>query len=264
MRIRHQLFAKRSLGQNFLVDEAVVNRIVQALDPKSDDIVVEIGPGRGALTEKLVESAGTVYALELDTELSRLLREKFSERPSVHVIETDALEVDFSQIAAGRKLRLLANLPYNVSTAILQRLFSFTREFEDCILMFQREVVTRITAAPGSKDRGYLSVLTEAYFAVDKLFDVPPHAFKPVPKVWSSVVRCVPRIDITFDHAELETIVSLAFSQKRKTIFNNLKQRYADAEDLLVNSGIDPQRRAETLTLDEWLTLANAAGVSLK
>ena len=243
MRSRHQPFAKRSLGQNFLVDSYVIDRIVHALDPESDDIVVEIGPGRGALTEKLVESTGTVYALELDTELSRMLRDKFADRANVQVFEADALEVDFSAIAAGRKLRLVANLPYNVATAILQRLFSFAREFEDCVLMFQREVVDRITAAPGAKDRGYLSVLTQAYFIVYKLFDIPPNAFKPVPKVWSSVVRCVPRSDITFDHAKLEAIVSLSFSQKRKTILNNLKQRYPEAETILRNAGIDPRRR---------------------
>jgi 16S rRNA (adenine1518-N6/adenine1519-N6)-dimethyltransferase len=263
MRSSHRPFAKRSLGQNFLVDGTVIDRIVRALDPKFEDTVVEIGPGRGALTEKLVTRAGTIYALELDTELSRLLREKFSERPNVHVIETDALEVDFSAIAVGRKLRLVANLPYNVSTAILQRLFSFADNFEDCVLMFQREVVDRIRAAPGSKDRGYLSVLAQAYFTVDKLFDVPPNAFKPVPKVWSSVVRCVPRTDVKFDHAKLEVILSLSFSQKRKTILNNLKQKYVDAETLLSNAGIDSQRRAETLTLDEWFTLANAAELHL-
>jgi 16S rRNA (adenine1518-N6/adenine1519-N6)-dimethyltransferase len=257
---RYQPFAKRSLGQNFLVDGAVIDRIVHALDPKSKDTVVEIGPGRGALTEKLIERAGTVYALELDTELSRLLREKFAERPHVHILETDALLVDFSEIAEGRKLRLVANLPYNVSTAILQRLFSFGHNFEDCVLMFQREVVDRITAPHGSKDRGYLSVLTQAYFIVEKLFDVPPSAFKPIPKVWSSVVRCVPRNNLVFDHAKLEAILSLSFSQKRKTILNNLKQRYVDAETLLSNAGIDPQRRAETLTLEEWLRLIDAAG----
>jgi len=263
MRSSPKPFAKRSLGQNFLVDASAIERIVRALDPKPEDTVIEIGPGRGALTEKLVESSGTVYALELDTELSRLLREKFASRPSVHIIEADALQVDFAEIAAGRKLRLVSNLPYNVSTAILQRLFSFSREFEDCILMFQREVVDRITAAPGSKHRGYLSVLTQAYFRVDKLFDVPPNAFRPVPKVWSSVIVCVPRTDIVFDHAKLEAIISLSFSQKRKTIFNNLRQTYPDAESLLSSAGIDPQRRAETLTLEEWLRLVNAADATL-
>jgi 16S rRNA (adenine1518-N6/adenine1519-N6)-dimethyltransferase len=256
---RYQPFAKRSLGQNFLVDGSIIARIVQALNPKPDDVVIEIGPGRGALTEKLADRVGTLYALELDTELSRLLKHRFADRQNIHVIEADALQVDFALIANGRKLRLVANLPYNVSTAILQRLFSFAREFEDCILMFQREVVDRITADPGSKDRGYLSVLTQAYFVVEKLFDVPPNAFKPVPKVWSSVVRCRPKTGIAFDHAKLEAIVSLSFSQKRKTILNNLRQKYADAETILVRAGIDPQRRAETLTLDEWLSLTLVA-----
>jgi len=263
MSSRHHPFAKRSLGQNFLVDNAVIEHIVRALDPSSEDTVVEIGPGRGALTEKLVDKAAMVYALELDTELARRLQEKFRHHTNVRILETDALEADFSAIADGRKLRLVANLPYNVSTAILQRLFSFAGEFVDCILMFQREVVDRITAEPGTKDRGYLSVLTQAYFVVDKLFDVPPNSFNPVPKVWSSVVRCVPRSDIVFDHVKLEALVSLSFSQKRKTILNNLKQKYADAAILLSNAEIDPQRRAETLTLDEWLKLVDASETSL-
>jgi 16S rRNA (adenine1518-N6/adenine1519-N6)-dimethyltransferase len=264
MPARNHPFAKRSLGQNYLVDDGVIRRIIQALAPTSEDTVVEIGPGRGALTEGIVERAGSVYALELDTELARLLRLKFSDRPNIQIVETDALSADFSAIAAGRKLRLVANLPYNVSTAILQRLFSFAHEFDDCVLMFQREVVDRITAAPGSKDRGYLSVLTQAYFVVEKLFDVSPNAFKPVPKVWSSVVRCVPRMDVEFDHSKLEAITSLAFSQKRKTILNNLKQKYADAEVLLTRAGIDPRRRAETLTVEEWITLTHAVDTHLK
>jgi 16S rRNA (adenine1518-N6/adenine1519-N6)-dimethyltransferase len=264
MPARNHPFAKRSLGQNYLVDSSVIGRIVRALDLKSDDTVLEIGPGRGALTEKIVERAGMVYALELDTELTRLLREKFADHQNIQIVETDALAADFAAIAAGRKLRLVANLPYNISTAILQRLFAYASEFEDCVLMFQREVVDRITAAPGSKDRGYLSVLTQAYFIIEKLFDVPPNAFKPVPKVWSSVVRCVPRTDIGFDHAKLEAIVSLSFAQKRKTILNNLRQRYADAEALLARAGIAPQRRAETLTVEEWITLTRAVDTHLK
>jgi 16S rRNA (adenine1518-N6/adenine1519-N6)-dimethyltransferase len=255
----HHPFAKRSLGQNFLVDNTVVARIINALVPKPVDTIVEIGPGRGALTEGLVKSGATVYALELDTELARLLRSRFEGRTNVSIIEADALETDFSAIAQGRKLRLVANLPYNVSTAILQRLFSFSREFQDCVLMFQREVVDRITAAPATKDRGYLSVLAQAYFVVERLFDVPPNSFKPVPKVWSSVVRCVPRSDIVFDHSKLEALVGLSFSQKRKTILNNLKQKYPDAEGLLREAKIDAQRRAETLTLDEWLSLVDAS-----
>jgi 16S rRNA (adenine1518-N6/adenine1519-N6)-dimethyltransferase len=255
-------FAKKSLGQNFLEDRAVIEKLVGAFDPKPDDKVLEIGPGRGALTERLVERAGRVYALEFDRDLAPLLAERFIGRENFTLVEGDALKTDFREIADGEKLRLIANLPYNISTAILQRLFSSAVIFEDCLLMFQREVVERLTAKPGTTERGYLTVLAEAYFSIERLFDVPPTAFRPVPKVWSSVVRCVPRSGVSFDHATLEAIVSTSFSQKRKTILNNLKLKYANAEVLLSKSGIDPKRRAETLTVDEWLILANSSDLA--
>jgi 16S rRNA (adenine1518-N6/adenine1519-N6)-dimethyltransferase len=257
MPARHT-FAKRSLGQNFLVDTSVIRKIVNALDPHENDVVVEIGPGRGALTEMLVERGPEIYAFELDTELARSLRETFRDTPSIQVFEADALEIDFSSIAEGRKIHLVANLPYNVSTAILRRLFASAEVFEECVLMFQREVVERIAAQPGSKERGFLSVLTQAYFDVEKLFDVPPHAFRPVPKVWSSVARLTPRVVRPFDARALESIVSASFALKRKTILNNLKIVLPDAAQILSEAGIDPKRRAETLDLDEWFRLSTA------
>ena len=250
-------FAKRSLGQNFLVDQNVIARILGALDPREQDVVLEIGPGRGALTEKLIERAGLVYALEFDRDLVPLLRAKFAKHENFSLVEGDALKIDFETLdRSGKKLRLIANLPYNISTAILQRLFACTAIIEDCVLMFQREVVERIAAAPGTSERGFLSVLAQAHFVVEKLFDVPPGAFRPIPKVSSSVIRCVPRTDLVFDHSQLEAIVSLSFSQKRKTILNNLKKRFPEAEAVLSKAGIDPRRRAETLTVNEWISLA--------
>ena len=258
MSARHT-FAKRSLGQNFLVDASVIRKIVDALDPEDGDVVIEIGPGRGALTEMLVERKPEIYAFELDTELARSLKERFRDTPTIHVFEADALEIDFPTIAEGRKLHLVANLPYNVSTAILRRLFASADVFEECVLMFQREVVERIAAKPGSKERGFLSVLTQAYFDVEKLFDVPPSAFRPVPKVWSSVARLTPRRERPFDAKALESIVSSSFALKRKTILNNLKIVLPDAAQILFETGIDPKRRAETLELDEWFRLSAAA-----
>ena len=254
-----QPFAKRSLGQNFLIDGSVITKIVDALNPQENDIVVEIGPGRGALTEKLVERKVRIYAFELDIEFARSLTERFSDAPLVNIFEADALQIDFTKIAEGRKLKLVANLPYNVSTAILQRLFAASDVFEQCVLMFQREVVDRISATPGSKERGFLSVLAQAYFDVEKLFDVPPTAFRPEPNVWSSVARLVPRSARPFDPLALEAIVSASFAQKRKTIQNNLKNVLPEAGEVLAESGIDPKRRAETLTLDEWFRLSAAA-----
>jgi 16S rRNA (adenine1518-N6/adenine1519-N6)-dimethyltransferase len=247
------------LGQNFLIDNSVITKIIGGLELRGDELVVEIGPGRGALTEKLVERKIEIRALELDTGLAAELKERFSDDPSVEIFEADALNIDFAKLAGGRKLHLVANLPYNVSTAILQRLFATPDVFEKCVLMFQREVVDRIVAEPGTKDRGFLSVLTQAHFDVEKLFDVPPTAFRPVPKVWSSVARLTPRTDRPFDGAGLESLVSAAFAQRRKTILNNLKNVLEDAESILLQSGIDPKRRAETLTIDEWFRLSSAA-----
>lgn len=249
-------FAKRSLGQNFLVDQAVIDRILGAFRPEKADIVLEIGPGRGALTQQLIERAGKVYALEFDRDLAPMLREKFAKYENFSLIEGDALHVDFADLEpGGKKLRLIANLPYNISTAILQRLFYYPEVFEDCVLMFQREVVERITAQPATKARGYLTVLIEAHFTVEWLFDVPPTAFRPEPKVWSSVVRLIPKKTQVENEEFFREVIGAAFAQKRKTILNNLKAKYTNCENALENSGIDARRRAETLLLDEWLRL---------
>ncbi len=250
-------FAKKSLGQNFLVDETVIRKIVEAVDPGETDILLEIGPGRGALTKELIERSGRVYALEFDRNLADLLRDKFADRDNFTILQDDALKIDYAAIAPGQSLRLVANLPYNVSTAILQRLFDYPNVFADCVLMFQREVVDRNIAPPGTKDRGYLTVMTEAYFDVEKLFDVSPSAFRPVPKVWSSVARLVPRA-VRIENVDVfHDLVATGFAQKRKTILNNLRLKYPRAEKYLHLSGIDPTRRAETLTLEEWLCLCN-------
>jgi 16S rRNA (adenine1518-N6/adenine1519-N6)-dimethyltransferase len=222
--------------------------------------VLEIGPGRGALTIELSGRVKKLYALEFDRGLAEMHRNRFAGRDDVTVVEDDALNVDFRAFApTGENLRLIANLPYNISTAILQRLFAFQDVFTDCVLMFQREVVDRITAPPGTKDRGFLTVLTEAYFSVDLLFDVPRTAFRPVPKVWSSVVRLEPKAQIPPYPELFRTLISTAFGQKRKTILNNLRTVYPEAEEILRSGEIDPRRRAESLGLDEWYRLADAA-----
>jgi 16S rRNA (adenine1518-N6/adenine1519-N6)-dimethyltransferase len=185
-----------------------------------------------------------------------MLRERFRGQENFALIEGDALRVDLADIERGdRKLRVIANLPYNISTAILQRLFSYADILDDCVLMFQREVVERITAPPGTSDRGYLTVLVESHFTVERLFDVPPSAFRPQPKVWSSVVRLIPKAEIRKEEAFHE-IVAAGFAQKRKTILNNLKGKYPDIAQALELTGIESNRRAETLTLNEWNRLA--------
>lgn len=259
-------FAKRSLGQNFLTDPNYIRKIIAAVDPKPDDHIIEIGPGRGALTEQLVSGGTSVIAVELDRDLTNLLREEFSEHKSFRVFEVDALEVNFKSLIADdpefgisdlKSIKLVANLPYYISTAILQRLAEQREVFSELVLMFQKEVVDRITAMPGDSERGFLTAIAEASFEIERLFDVPPSAFRPQPKVWSSVVRLVPKKREIADEAAFRQMLSVAFAQKRKTIFNNLKTRYENAAIALEQAAIDPKRRAESLTLVEWLRLNN-------
>lgn len=253
----------KRLGQHFLKDPRTVQRIVAALDPKPDETIVEIGPGTGALTSALLERAGRVVAVEFDQNLEPLLRERFAENSNFKLVMGDALTTDFcAEIQPAPRARLAANLPYNISTAILQRLISQRECLTEMVVMLQREVVERVLAPAGSSERGYLSVVVEAYAETEKLFDVAPGAFRPPPKVWSSVMRLTfkPRI-IANEELFWET-VSAGFAQKRKTILNNLRnasgrlqevlQRNGGASIVLCKAEVELQRRAETLTIDEW------------
>lgn len=265
--------AKKSLGQNFLVDESVINRIVRAVDPRDGETIVEIGPGQGALTSSLVKTSSRIIAIELDRELAPMLKRRFSACENFVIIEGDALAINFCEaIAPASTARLVANLPYNISTVILQRLLEQRECLSELTLMLQREVAGRITALPSTSERGYLSVLVQAYAEVEALFDVAPLAFQPSPKVWSTVVRLRPRPHSAIDVGDEELLwrlVSAGFAQRRKTIFNNLRGAHGliaggNIEDALVitrlleSSGIESKRRAETLTLDEWARLSRA------
>jgi 16S rRNA (adenine1518-N6/adenine1519-N6)-dimethyltransferase len=267
--------AKKRLGQNFLVDETYARRIVAALAPRAGETVVEIGPGRGALTAPLVECGARVVAVEFDRELFAPLRARFGGRENFTLVEADALEVDFCSLAGpAERARVVANLPYNISTAILQRLIEHRRCVKEMVLMLQREVVARITAPAGSTERGYLSVLVEAYCEAEALFDVPPGAFRPAPKVWSSVVRLRARASrpAVGDGRLLWRVVGAGFAQRRKTILNNLRSAPGDlrarveaaggAGPLLEAAGVEPSRRAETLTLAEWEAITLALGAA--
>lgn len=267
----HPVFAKKSFGQNFLVDGNYIEKIIEELNPLSDETIIEIGAGRGALTCKLLEKTGKVIAIELDKDLIPVLQSEFSGQDNFQLIEADALTVDFGEITQQTKVKLVANLPYYISTAILQKLIKQREYFSELVLMLQREVVERITAPAGNSERGYLSVLVEGYTVAEKLFDVPPTAFRPVPKVWSSVVRLeIKNQDLIAANKEIEEIlwqlVSAGFAQKRKTILNNLKNagatlqskfRSSDGvEKVLAAAEVETKRRAETLTLDEWVRIA--------
>lgn len=264
--------AKRRFGQNFLVDSHVVDRIISAVNPQSDESIIEIGPGRGALTKRLVESGARIIAIEFDRDLAPRLRDAFRDHANFLLVEADALETDFCEvIQPAHTARVVANLPYNVGTAILQRLI----EQGDCIsemtLMLQREVADRVTAAADALGRGYLSVVVEAYCEAETLFDVSPQAFRPVPKVVSTVVRLRVREKIAADVKDeslLWQVVSAGFAHPRKTILNNLREAPEAIQELLSKRGgasivlcdaaIPALRRAETLALEEWALLANA------
>lgn len=268
-------FAKKSFGQNFLVDRNYIDKIIGALNPQAGETVIEIGAGRGALTECLIQSGANIIAVELERDMIAVLRERFAGEENFRLVEADALKIDFrklgenpkSEIQNPKSAKLVANLPFYISTAILQRLIEQRDCFSEMILMFQREVVERITARVGNSERGFLTVLTEAYLTADKLFDVPPDAFAPAPKVWSAVVRLEPKDAAEVNDEKLfREIVSLGFAQKRKTIFNNLKNAAGNLAGKLAAQGgvsralekanIENNRRAETLTLDEWKNLS--------
>ena len=263
---------KRRFGQNFLTDKNVVSRILGAVEPKSDETIIEIGPGRGALTARLLETCARVIAIEFDRDLVPQLREQFRDYANFTLIEADALAVDYCRLVApARTARVVANLPYNIGTAILQRLIEQRVCITEMFLMLQREVADRITANTDSPERGYLSVFVEAYCEAEKFFDVPPQAFRPVPKVVSTVVRLRVRERIAAaveDESLLWQVVSAGFAHPRKTILNNLREAPAPIQELLkkrggasivlCDAGIPPLRRAETLAIEEWALLVNA------
>jgi 16S rRNA (adenine1518-N6/adenine1519-N6)-dimethyltransferase len=267
-----QPYPSKRLGQHFLRDQRTIHRIIDALAPTSGETIVEIGPGTGALTSVLVERAGRVVAIEFDNKLAPLLQERFGGFGNFKLVMADALAVDFcAEIQPAHSARIVANLPYNISTAILQRLIAQRSCLEEMVLMLQREVVERVLAPPGTTDRGYISVFVEAHCETEKLFDVAPGAFRPPPKVWSSVMRVKSRTRINAevaDEALLWEVVSAGFAQKRKTILNNLRhvsgrlqevlKRNGGASIVLCKANVELQRRAETLTLEEWARIVQA------
>ena len=266
--------AKKSLGQNFLVGSHYPNRIVAAVAPQPNETIIEIGPGHGALTELLVATEANIVAIELDKELLPALSAGFATQPNFRLVAADALQVNFCElIQPATTARVVANLPYYISTPILQRLIEYRSCIREMTLMLQREVVERITAKPGGKDYGYFSALVQFYCEPQKLFDVPPGAFRPIPKVHSSIVRlrlrATPAVAVS-DEAFFIKLLKALFAQRRKTIWNNLRAakgqfHWLDDAKLaaaLEATTINPQRRAETLSLEETARLAGQLGRS--
>jgi 16S rRNA (adenine1518-N6/adenine1519-N6)-dimethyltransferase len=260
----------RALGQHFLRDDSVAQRIVDLVRPTSRDLVVEIGPGRGALTEYLAPACGRLLALEVDSTLVARLHERFAHLPQVEIREADARTFDYTRVAdrlvnAGGRVLVVGNLPYSVGKPILMALVEAGRRVSEMALMLQREVAERLAAAPGSKVYGSLSVLTQIACDVDLAFSVPPGAFSPPPQVDSAVVhlrvRPAPPVPIA-DLDRFRTVVRAAFGQRRKSLANALAAglglRVERARGLVMTAGIDPGRRAETLSLADFARLADA------
>ena len=255
-----QHIARKRFGQNFLVDQQVIDDIVNAVAPRRDDCVVEIGPGLGALTDPLLQRLDHLHVVEIDRDIIARLRPRYSpDRLTIH--SGDALDFDFSSLVdqSGRKLHVVGNLPYNISTPLLFHLAGFADCIYDMHFMLQKEVVERLVAEPGSSDFGRLSVMLQYRFVMDWLLDVPPECFSPAPKVDSAVVRLIPRPAEELsarDEARFAAVVSAAFAQRRKMLRNNLKGILGD--DGFAALGIAPTARAEELSVADYLRIANS------
>lgn len=261
MSINHQ--ARKRFGQNFLVDQQIIGQIVSAINPQIDDNLIEIGPGMAAITEHLVKLCPGMSVLELDRDLVGFLGERFIDHPAFTIHSGDALKTDFTQFHDGRELRLVGNLPYNISTPLLFHLLNVRHLIKDMHFMLQREVVDRIGAAPGTKAYGRLSVMIQYHCRVSPLIPVPPGSFRPAPKVQSAVVRLKPHKTMPWvcdNEALLSKVVSQCFQQRRKTLRNCLRPLTDNLESAA--EIIDLSRRAEQLSVAEFVKLTNSINTS--
>ena len=248
--------ARKRFGQHFLTDPGVIDAIIQAVHPTKDDIIVEIGPGQGAITDALARNAGHLHAVELDRDLVARLHRQYDGNPNVTVHEADALRFDFASL--GERIRVVGNLPYNISTPLLFHLLKSRHNILDMHFMLQKEVVARMAAGPGSKAYGRLGIMLGCHLSVESLFDVDRSAFAPPPDVMSAVVRLDPLPPGTYDIADeaaLSTLVATAFMQRRKTLRNSLKKTVEAADFLAV--GIDAGVRPEQVSIADYVRLCN-------
>ncbi len=253
--------ARKRFGQNFLQDPAIIRRIVRSIAPSEKDHMVEIGPGLGALTEEILGDAGALDAIELDRDLPPILRTKFfSYGDKFRIFEEDAMKFDFHALSQehGTPLRVVGNLPYNISTQLIFHLLSHAGDILDMHFMLQKEVVDRMAAGAGENNYGRLGIMTQYYCAVEPLFIVPPEAFDPRPKVDSAIIRLTPYKTLPHeakDVKQLDLVVRTAFGQRRKTLRNNLKPLLG--AEALEQLGIDPGLRPERLTLEEFVRISD-------
>ncbi|MEW9898134.1 16S rRNA (adenine(1518)-N(6)/adenine(1519)-N(6))-dimethyltransferase RsmA [Chitinivorax sp. PXF-14] len=246
---------RKRFGQNFLVDQAVINDIIYAISPRADDLMVEIGPGLGALTKPLLAQLKHLHCVEIDRDIIARLEKTYPpERVTIHGV--DALKFDFGSL--GEKLRIVGNLPYNISSPLLFHLAEYRDRIVDMHFMLQKEVVDRMVAEPSTTDYGRLSVMLQYRFYMEKVLDVPPGSFDPPPKVDSAVVRMIPlpAAELTASRIDtLEEVVTQAFSQRRKTLRNNLRGVLDDADFTALD--IDPGLRPENLSVAQFVSIAN-------
>ena len=248
--------ARKRFGQHFLIDVGVIDAILRAVHPAADDVIVEIGPGQGAITDSLARSAGHLHAIELDRDLAAKLRRKYESNATVTIHEADALTFDFATL--GDQLRIVGNLPYNISTPLLFHLLRFRDRIVDMHFMLQKEVVERMAAGPGSKTYGRLGIMLGCHLQIESLFNVDRLAFSPPPDVTSAVVRLDPLPRGTYaigNNAALSELVTTAFMQRRKTLRNALK-KLADAEDFAAVA-IDAGLRPEQIAIADYVALSN-------
>lgn len=248
--------ARKRFGQNFLISEQVIQDIINAVSAKQSDHIVEIGPGLGVLTEPLVNSGAQVTAIELDRDLAARLESKFAGQSNFNLINKDALALNYADLCENN-IRVVGNLPYNISTPIMFRLLESSSQIEDMHFMLQKEVVKRLAAQPGTSAWGRLGIIVQYHCQVEDLIDVPPESFDPPPKVDSAVVRLSPCEPPTKakNIDRLEKVVRIAFNKRRKTLRNALRDLYTEQQMLALD--IDPSLRPENLTLEQYLSLAN-------
>jgi len=250
---------RKRFGQNFLHDQRVIDLIIACIAPQPSDLLVEIGPGQAALTRPLLKSGAELHLIEIDRDLVAQLQKQFSDTANVTIHPCDALKACLPEITGKRPFRLIGNLPYNISTPLIFRVLQWHELVIDMHFMLQKEVVDRMAAGPGSRTYGRLSVMTQFRCKVTPLFDVLPESFSPVPKVCSSIVRLQPLKEPPADAGSFENIervVSVAFSQRRKTLRNSLSDLFT--ADQISAAGIDPGQRAEQLSLSQFAALARS------